>query len=109
MRSIFITLFGLLSMIIKKIKLAISKFKNYKSNKKLKIEVSKPEEIINKSENQIKPRIDSHKSIEDNQVNEEKNNENSLNDILDQSDVSVTSANGMKDAANKVVDLALRS
>ena len=29
--------------------------------------------------------------------------------ILDKSDVSVTSANGMKDAANKVVDLALRS
>ena len=29
--------------------------------------------------------------------------------ILDKSDVSVTSANGMKDAAKKVVDLALRS
>ena len=32
-----------------------------------------------------------------------------LADILDKSGVSVTSANGMKDAANKVVKLALRS
>ena len=30
-------------------------------------------------------------------------------DILDKSGVSVTSANGMKDAANKVVKLALMS